>query len=94
LRYAASGRWLGVRVWHAAAFVHIAVSDGGEGVPPDEIDRVVQRFVRGRSAPSGGSGLGLAIVKRLVNDQGGELTIRSEVGKGTEAEVTLPAMDI
>jgi signal transduction histidine kinase len=94
LRYASSGRWLGVRVWQEAALVHIAISDRGEGIPPDEIDRVVQRFVRGRQAPSGGSGLGLAIAKRLITDHGGDLTVRSEVGKGTDVEVTVPAMDI
>jgi signal transduction histidine kinase len=94
LRYAPSGRWLGVRAWHAGTLVHIAISDRGDGIPPDEIDRVVQRFVRGRQAPSGGSGLGLAIVKRLVNDHGGDLSVRSEAGKGTDVEVTLPAMDI
>ena len=93
LRYASSGCWLGVRVWHAGTLVHIAISDRGEGIPPDEIDRVVQRFVRGRQAPSGGSGLGLAIVKRLVNDHGGDLSLRSEPAKGTEVEVTLRAMD-
>ena len=94
LRYASSGRWLGVRVWHAGTLVHIAIADHGDGIAPDEIDRVVQRFVRGRQAPSGGSGLGLAIAKRLVNDHGGDLLVRSEVGKGTEVEVTLPAMDV
>jgi two-component system phosphate regulon sensor histidine kinase PhoR len=94
LRYASDERWLGVRVWHSGALVHIAISDHGNGIPPDEIERVIQRFVRGRHAPSGGSGLGLAIVKRLVNDHGGDLQVRSEVGKGTEVEVTLQAMDV
>jgi signal transduction histidine kinase len=94
LRYSGSGRWLGIRVWLSDAMVHIAVADRGEGIPPDELERVVQRFVRGRHAASGGSGLGLAIVSRLVRDHGGDLSVRSEVGRGTEVEVTLPAMDV
>jgi signal transduction histidine kinase len=94
LRYSAGRRWLGVRAWHSGAMVHVAIADRGQGIPADEIDAVQQRFVRGRHAPLGGSGLGLAIVSRLVKDQGGSLSLRSEVGRGTEVEVTLPAMDV
>ena len=71
--------------------VVLEVSDAGRGIPPDEIDLVTRRFVRGRHAPQGGSGLGLAIVKRIVRDHGGHLDIRSTVNVGTTVAVTIAA---
>lgn len=69
--------------------VFVAVQDRGPGIPADEIERVTERFYRGRRAPTGGSGLGLAIARQLAEKWGGELRIDSPEGGGTRVEVRL-----
>ena len=74
--------------------VQIRVVDTGEGIPPDHIDRVFQRFHRvdpARSREKGGTGLGLAIVKQTVAVFSGSVAVESELGRGATFTVTLPA---
>jgi len=74
--------------------VTIEVEDTGRGIPPNEQDRVFDRFYRGPAALEGdveGFGLGLSIAKRMVNVMGGEIGLRSEPGRGTTFWVRLPA---
>jgi two-component system phosphate regulon sensor histidine kinase PhoR len=69
------------------------VRDTGCGIPPDELDRVFDRFYQVEKVvtrKSGGTGLGLAIVKNIVEAHGGRIWIESEVGQGTEVSFTLP----
>ena len=71
--------------------IQINVSDHGEGIPEDQIEELMQPFVRGNSARTiQGSGLGLAIVKRIVDIHQGELTIRNRSEGGLEAIISLP----
>ncbi|MCW3836254.1 ATP-binding protein [Sphingomonas canadensis] len=75
------------------AMVRLTVSDEGEGIPPEHIPRLTERFYRvdsGRSRAMGGTGLGLAIVKHIVERHRGRLDISSTVGKGTTMRVLLP----
>jgi two-component system phosphate regulon sensor histidine kinase PhoR len=77
--------------------LRIAVTDTGYGIPPVEIERIFERFYRvdkARSRAQGGTGLGLAIVKHLVEIQGGQITVRSEVGAGSTFTVILPQPDL
>ena len=79
-----------------AAFVEndhikISVSDHGEGIPEDQIEELMQPFVRGNAARTvQGSGLGLAIVKRIVDIHQGELLIHNRTGGGLEVIISLP----
>ena len=74
----------------------IIVSDTGEGIPSHHLDRLFERFYRAdraRSRELGGTGLGLAIVKHLAKSHGGEVTVRSQIGEGTEFTIELPRHD-
>jgi two-component system sensor histidine kinase BaeS len=68
--------------------VRITVRDDGEGIAPELLPRVFERFVKGSS--STGSGLGLAIVRDLVEAHGGTVAAESTAGLGTAIEITLP----
>ena len=72
----------------------IIVEDTGEGIPAQHLERLFERFYRvdrARSREMGGIGLGLAIVKHLARAHGGEVTVASELGKGSTFTIELPA---
>ena len=69
------------------------VSDEGPGIPPDEQPRLFSKFQRLSNRPTGAeisTGLGLSIVKELTNQLGGEISFKTEPGKGTVFILTLP----
>jgi two-component system phosphate regulon sensor histidine kinase PhoR len=71
----------------------ILVQDNGDGIPAQHLERLFERFYRvdrARSRDMGGTGLGLAIVKHLALLHGGEVTVTSELGKGTTFTIHLP----
>ena len=71
-----------------------SVRDDGEGIPPDAVPRLTERFYRvdvKRSREKGGTGLGLAIVKHIISRHQGRLTIDSRPGEGSTFTVFLPA---
>jgi two-component system, OmpR family, phosphate regulon sensor histidine kinase PhoR len=71
----------------------ILVQDNGDGIPAQHLERLFERFYRvdrARSRDIGGTGLGLAIVKHLALLHGGEVTVASELGKGTTFTIHLP----
>ena len=71
----------------------ILVTDDGDGIPAQHLERLFERFYRvdrARSRELGGTGLGLAIVKHLALLHGGEVTIESELGKGSTFTLHLP----
>jgi signal transduction histidine kinase len=73
--------------------VAIAVRDRGPGIAPDDLERVLEPFVRGdgsRSRDTGGAGLGLAIASELAAALGGVLSLRNREGGGLEARLSLP----
>ncbi|MET0365951.1 MAG: ATP-binding protein [Sphingobium sp.] len=73
--------------------IRFAVSDEGEGIAPEHLPRLTERFYRvdaSRSRAVGGTGLGLAIVKHIVERHRGRLQIDSVVGRGTTVTIILP----
>jgi two-component system, OmpR family, phosphate regulon sensor histidine kinase PhoR len=74
--------------------VAVAVTDHGDGIPPEHLPRLTERFYRvdkARSRELGGTGLGLAIVKHIVNHHRGALNVASTLGKGSTFTVRLPS---
>lgn len=74
--------------------IAVTIDDTGEGVPPEDLERIFQRFYRrdrGRSREAGGTGLGLAIVKHLMRLHGGSVHAENLPGGGTRIVLTFPA---
>lgn len=74
--------------------VRVSVEDEGDGIAPEHLPRLTERFYRvdsSRSRAVGGTGLGLAIVKHIVERHRGDLSIASRLGVGTVVSFTLPA---
>ena len=65
---------------------HVTVEDDGGGFPEDFLDRATEPYVTTRQ---GGTGLGLAIVRRIVEDQGGKISL-ANTGRGARVMLTLP----
>jgi len=75
------------------AGIAVAIENKGDGIAPDQLPRLTERFYRvdkGRSRKLGGTGLGLAIVKHIVSHHRGHLSISSTLGKGATFTVYLP----
>jgi two-component system sensor histidine kinase SenX3 len=85
---------IGVGARAREGIVEISVSDQGDGIPEDDLERVFERFYRGdpaRSRSTGGTGLGLSIVKHIVENHGGEVGAWSRLGRGSTFTIRLPA---
>jgi two-component system NtrC family sensor kinase len=81
---------LTIRTWHEDGAVRASVRDNGKGILPENLARIFDPFFT--TKPVGqGTGLGLAITHQIIQQHGGEITVESEVGKGTCFYVRLPA---
>lgn len=94
LRHTPAGKSIEIRdEWHEGGMSFL-VKDSGEGIAPEELPFIFERFWRGDKARShdhgAGSGLGLAICKQLVELQGGKIYATSKQGEGTLFEVKFP----
>lgn len=91
-KYAASGRFLSVRVTPRERDVIVEVADRGEGIAAEDVPRVFDKFYRRKGTRHRGAGLGLAIVRRVVEDHHGRVEIDSSPEQGTRVTVTLPTV--
>ena len=73
-------------------WVWMAVEDRGPGIPPEEQERVFQRFERGADADYEGTGLGLTIVRQIAEAHRGEVRLVSEVGRGSTFTIWIPEL--
>jgi two-component system, NtrC family, sensor histidine kinase KinB len=74
-------------------YVAISVTDTGRGIPPEYLPRIFHRFVRVPGTAATGSGLGLAISKRLIEAHGGQISVQSQIDRGTAFIFTLLAIE-
>ena len=95
LRHTPAGGEISISGAVAAGQVHLTVADTGEGLAPDQLAAVFDRFYRvdkSRSRETGGTGLGLAIVKAIVEAHEGRIEALSDgKGRGSRFVITLPA---
>ncbi len=94
MKYGRAGTPVTVALKAVTGGIAMAVTDEGDGIAPEHLPRLTERFYRvdaGRSRALGGTGLGLAIVKHIAERHRGRLDIASRVGVGTTVTVTLPA---
>jgi signal transduction histidine kinase/ActR/RegA family two-component response regulator len=94
IKFTPKGGHVEVALWRVDSLVKITVRDSGEGIAPDVLPHVFERFWQADSSSTrrhGGMGLGLAIVRHLVELHGGAISAHSEgVGHGSTFTVTLP----
>jgi signal transduction histidine kinase len=94
VQYTRDGDQIGIRVRRRADRVEIMVRDTGQGIEPQDLDRVFDRFARAdpsRSRHTGGFGLGLSIVRAIVEAHGGTVGAESRAGDGCTFWIELPA---
>ena len=92
-KYTSEGGYIRVRAWQQDGYVHCAVSDTGIGISPDDQAKLFTKFFRSEDPAAQempGTGLGLCIVKNLVELQGGQVEVESQLGQGTTFAFTVP----
>lgn len=95
IKYTPEGGKITVTSLYMYESAYIKIKDTGIGIPAEDLDHIFERFYRvdkARSRQQGGTGLGLAIAKEIVTSAGGEITIQSQLEKGTEVVVKLPIL--
>jgi len=93
LRHTEEGKSITIRVRSLGDEVELSVEDHGEGIAPEHLPKIKERFYRvdsARSAGDGGAGLGLAICDTITQAHGGRLCIASDSGKGTRVAAYFP----
>lgn len=93
IKFTPTGGTIGVHLSQQEGVATVRISDTGIGMSDEERLHVFERFYKAdtsRNRSLGGNGLGLAIVKKIIDMHDGEISVKSEMGEGTEMKVTLP----
>lgn len=93
IKYSPPGSRITVKAWEEDNMVAVSVVDQGQGIPPEALPRIFERFYRvekSRAREIPGTGLGLAIVKHLVDSLEGAIEVTSQPGQGSRFTVKLP----
>ena len=96
LRYTPSAGTVSIQAELVAGTVRVTVQDSGEGISPDDLPHVFDRFYRGeksRNRATGGTGLGLAIARGIIEAHGGQIGVDSTPGQGARFHFWLPKKD-
>jgi len=92
LKYSKPGGQVGISAANRGGRVRVTVRDHGEGIPASDIPRIFERLYRGdKSRSHRGLGLGLSLVRAVLKAHGGDITVKSAVGKGSSFTFSLPA---
>lgn len=91
--YTPPGAPITIGAHFARGSLTITVTDGGHGLPPEDLERIFEKFYRVPGTAAGGTGLGLSICRGLVEAHGGTLSAANAPGGGARFAITLPAID-
>src|SRR6476469_2403090 len=91
VKFSGGNKEVRVKAAPGTGSVRFSVMDFGPGIPPEDLDRIFDRFWQSDSADRRGAGLGLAIVKAIVTAHGGTIAVTSTVGAGSNFYFELPA---
>ncbi len=89
VKYSNSGDTVSVEAFEKNKEIVVLISDTGVGISPQDLPKVKTKFYKANHTRRG-SGIGLAVANEIVEMHGGNLTINSELGKGTTVRITLP----
>ncbi len=95
IKFTAAGGQVRISIRHQPGMVAISVADTGIGIPPDELERIFDRFYQVEShltRHTGGMGLGLSIARGMVELHGGRIWAESVLGRGSRFTFTLPLL--
>lgn len=92
LKYTKSGDCITVGAKVSGKSMELSVADTGDGIPPEYLGRIFEKFaqVKGQNIDVEGTGLGLAVAKEIVTAHGGNITVKSELDVGSTFTFTLP----
>ena len=93
VKYTPDGGKISIYVGYVHNDAYIKIKDTGIGIPKEDIDKIFERFYRvdkARSRELGGTGLGLSIAKEIIEQNKGNISIKSTLGKGTEVVIRIP----
>lgn len=93
VKYTKSGGEIYVKLTHTDKHAYLSVKNTGDGIPPEDAEKIFDRFYRSdksRSRSGGGYGLGLAIAKSIVTTHSGSIKLNTSLGKYTEFVAKLP----
>jgi signal transduction histidine kinase len=96
VKFTPAGGTVDVRATRANGEVRVSVADTGPGIAAEDLERVFQEFQQTETgiAKREGTGLGLALSKRLVELHGGQISVDSELGKGSTFAFSLPTRPV
>lgn len=93
VKFTNKGGSIYVSIYDKKDYIEISVRDTGIGIPQDKLDFIFERFAQvdqSLNRRSEGSGIGLSLVKAFIELHGGQISVKSEVGMGTEFMIKLP----
>ncbi|MCG3204681.1 MAG: Adaptive-response sensory-kinase SasA [Elusimicrobia bacterium] len=96
-KYGRKGGTAQLQIKNDGEFMRISLEDNGQGIPEEDLGKIFDRFYRvdkARSRETGGTGLGLSIVDWVARAHGGNVQVKSQLGKGSIFTVTLPAQGL
>ena len=91
IRYSYENASILIDVSNEEGMIKFSVTDTGQGIAPEYIDRIFDRYFRIPGTRREGTGLGLSISKEFIEAQGGSIAVKSQYGVGSTFSVDLPA---
>lgn len=84
---------IGIKTWHQDNSIHVSISDTGSGISPENLPKLFEPFFTTKKVGKG-TGLGLSISYDIVKKHEGDITVDSEIGRGTTFTIQLPVVEI